>query len=62
MKKEIKKTIYGLVVMVSIFLACGEAETMFNQILWSGSFLSIAALAARGFERNMTEEEKEERV
>lgn len=62
MKKEIKKNIYGLVGMSSLFLACGEAETMFMQILWSGAMLTITALAARGFCNNMTEEEKEERV
>jgi hypothetical protein len=35
---------------------------MFNQILWSGSWLAVFAISAKGFEMCMTDEEKEERV
>lgn len=36
MKKEILKTILGFVGMMSLFLACGEGETILSQFLWSG--------------------------
>lgn len=62
MKKSVKKAIYGMVTIISLFLACAEAETAFNQVLWSSSMLLICGLSAKGFENNMTEEEKEERV
>lgn len=56
------KTIYGMVAIVSLFLACSEAETGMSQILWSGSMLLICGLSAKGFEKYMTEEEKNETV
>lgn len=62
MKKSVIKTICGMVAVASLVLVCGEAESMFNQILWSGSWLAAFAIAAKGFEMCMTDEEKEERV
>lgn len=62
MKKEILKTICGVVAAISLVLACGEAESVFNQILWSGSWLSVFAISAKGFEKCLTNEEQEEQV
>lgn len=62
MKAKIMRTIYGMVTVASLFLACSEAETGMIQILWSGSMLLICGLSAKGFEKYMTEEEKNETV
>ena len=62
MKTSVKKSIYGFIAIISLFLACSEADTTFNQILWSGSMLLISGISAKGFEKHMTTEEKEERV
>lgn len=62
MKKSIIKTICGVVAVISLVLVCGEAETMFRQILWSGSWMAVFAISAKGFEKCMSKEEKEERV
>lgn len=62
MKAKIMRTIYGMVAIMSLFLACGEAETATNQLLWSGSMMLICWLSGKGFEKYMTEEEKKETV
>lgn len=62
MKREILKTFLGMVGMTSLMLACAEAETILSQLLWSGSMMLICFLSMKGFERLMTDEEKEERV
>lgn len=62
MKKSVKKAIFGMVAITSLFLACSEAETSLSQCLWSGSMLVISYLSAKGVERNLSKEEKEERV
>ena len=62
MKKEILKTILGMIGMTSLMLTCAEAETILNQLLWSGSMMLICYASMKGFERLMTDEEKEERV
>lgn len=62
MKEKIMRTIYGMVAVASLFLACSEAETGTIQILWSGSMLLIAGLSGKEFEKYMTEEEKNETV
>ena len=62
MKKSVIKTICGMVAAISLIMVCGEAETIFNQILWSGSWLSVFAISAKGFEKYMSNEEKEEQV
>lgn len=41
MKKSIIANIFALIAVFSLFLACGEADTSFNQILWSGSWMLI---------------------
>ena len=60
--KKIKKTIYGLIALASLFLACGESIIPCHQPIWTGSMLLICYLSARLCEKNMTKEEKEERV
>ena len=62
MKKSVIKTICGVVAAISLVLVCGEAESVFNQILWSGSWLSVFAISAKGFEKCLTNEEQEEQV
>ena len=57
-----KKTILGLATVAALFLSCSEADTMFNQILWTGSWWVVCYLCGRGVANCMTEEEKEERV
>lgn len=62
MKKSIIKSILGIATVMSLILACSEADTAFNQLLWTGSWAGICFLCGRGFSKYMTEEEKEERV
>lgn len=62
MKKEILKSILGVIGFFSLFLACGEAETALSQLLWSGSMMLICFASMKGYEKLMTDEEKEERV
>lgn len=62
MKKSIVKTILGMASLISLFLACSEAESALGQALWSGSWLLVAGLSAKGFEKYMTDEEREEEV
>ena len=62
MKKSILKSVLGLTAMASLMLACGEAETILNQLLWSGSMMFICFASAKGWEALSTEEEKEGRV
>ena len=62
MKKSVMKAICGMAAATSLILVCGEADSFIGQILWSGSMLAIFAISAKGIERCMTEEEKEERV
>ena len=62
MKSTIIKTILGMAALISLFLACAEAETFFSQILWSGSMLLICGVSAKGLERYMSNEEINEEV
>lgn len=62
MKREILKTILGMTGMFSLFLTCAEAETILSQLLWSGSMMLICFASMKGYEKLMTDEEKEERV
>lgn len=62
MKKTIIRNILGFATLASLFIACSEADTWFNQLLWTGSWAGICFLCGRGFSKYMTEEEKEERV
>ena len=62
MKNEILKTIMGMVGMTSLMLACAEAETLLNQLLWSGSMMFICCASFKGYEALMSKEEKEEKA
>ena len=59
---EILKTILGLVGAASLILACSEAATIMNQVLWSGSMMLICFGCIKGYEALMTDEEKEEKA
>ena len=62
MKKTIIKTILGMVAMLSLFLACAEADSATGQLLWTGVCLCICGISAKGYERCMTKKEMEEEV
>lgn len=62
MKKTIIKNILGIATVVSLFIACSEAETFINQILWSGSWLGITFLCGKAYAGMMSKAEKEEKV
>ena len=62
MKAKIMRTVYGMVTVMSLFLACSEAETGMIQILWSGSWMFVCLLSAKRFEKCLDKEEREERV
>ena len=62
MKAKILRTVYGFVAVMSLFLACAEADTITTQVIWSCSMMLVSGLSAKGFEKYMTEEEKNERV
>lgn len=63
MKNSVIRAIVGMVAIISLFLACAEANSATNQLLWSGSCLLICGISAKVFEKYcMTEEEKEEQV
>lgn len=63
MKTPIIRTIIGMVSIMSLFLACAEADSATNQLLWSGSCLLVCGISGKVFVKHcMTKEEKEERV
>ena len=60
MKNEILKTILGFVGLMSLFLACGEGETLLGQLLWSGSWMLICLASMKGIEYLEKKEKKEQ--
>lgn len=56
MKTSIKENIYSMIALVSLMLLGAEAETAFNQILWSGSWLAVLVLSAKGLDKCEKEE------
>lgn len=62
MKKSIISSVLAAIAVIALFLACGEAETSFNQILWSGSWMLVCFLAGKGSTYFMDEVDKEERI
>ena len=62
MKKRILKTICGVVAAISLVLMCGESDILINQLLWTGSWIAVFAIAVKGIEYCLTDEEKEEQV
>lgn len=57
MKKSIIKYTLGMVTVISLFLACGEAETAFNQILWSGSWMLVCFISGKATTKYFNEED-----
>lgn len=58
MKKSIIRAIVGMVTIMSLFLACAEADSATNR-----SCLLVCGVSAKVFEKHcMTKEEKEEQV
>lgn len=62
MKNSIIRAIVGMVTIISLFLACAEANSAVNQLLWSGSWLLVCGLSGKAFSKYLTDEEKEEQV
>lgn len=62
MEKTFIRSILAVATLASFFIALSEADTIFNQIIWTGSWGFISYLCGKGFMKYMTEAEKEERV
>lgn len=63
MKKSIIRAIVGMVTIMSLFLACAEADSATNQLLWSGSWLLVCGISGKVFGKYcLTDEEKREQV
>ena len=62
MKNSIIRFILGMVTIISLFLAGSEADSAFNQLLWSGSCLLVCGISGKAFSKYLTNEEKEEQV
>ena len=63
MKNSVIRAIVGMVTIISLFLACAEANSAVKQLLWSGSWLLVCGISGKVFEKYcMTKEEKEEQV
>lgn len=61
MKKSIIRTIIGMVTITSLMLACAEADSATNQLLWSGSCLLVCGISAKVFDC-ITKGEQEEEI
>lgn len=59
MKKSIIATILGFIAVMSLFLACGEADTSFNQIIWSGSWMLICLISGKASTKFIDDIDKE---
>lgn len=62
MEKTFIKSFLAFATLASLFIALCEAETVLNQILWTGSWGFITYLCGKGFSKYVNEAEKEERV
>lgn len=60
--KGIIKTLLGIICLMSLFLACAEADTIADQLSWSLSMLAICALSGWGVSKLMTQDELNEKV
>lgn len=61
MKNFIKNAL-GFICLMSLFLACAEAETITARLAWSLSMLTVCAASGWGMTKLMTEEELNEKV
>ena len=55
--KSIISTILAAIAVIALFLACGEAETMFNQVLWSGSWMLVCFISGKASTKYFNEED-----
>lgn len=60
MKKNIINGIFGVVAIMSVFFACGEASTITSQLIWSGAWLALAGISVAVMNATMSEEDMEE--
>jgi len=56
MKKTIIKTALAAVFLISLVAVTAEADTAFNQVLWSGSWTLAMVDSAKLLEKQMEEE------
>ena len=59
--KATLSTILAAFAVISLFLACGEADTSFNQILWSGSWMLVCFICGKGSTKLMNEIDEEDK-
>lgn len=60
--KAVKRMVYATLTIISLVMIMCEADTAFNQIIWSGSWMFVCGLSAKRFEKCLDKEEGEERV
>lgn len=60
MKKTILKSILGIATLLCLLLACGEATSADHQLIWTGSFLAVAAISCKGVEKFHEDDEEEQ--
>ena len=58
--KATLSTILAAIAVIALFLACGEADTSFNQILWSGSWMLICFICGKGSTKLMNDIDEED--
>jgi hypothetical protein len=62
MKAKILKTFWGILGAISFVCLFAVSDDPIKQILWSASWGLLFSLSAKGYERNMTDEEKKEKA
>lgn len=62
MKKSIISTVLGMGAVLALFTACCDADTAFNQILWSGSWMLVSFACGKGSTKYMNEVDEEEKA
>ena len=62
MKKTIISAVLGMGAVLAMFTACCEADTSFNQILWSGSWFLVSFALGKGSSKYIDKADREERV
>lgn len=60
--KNIIRGISGFIAVMSIFLACGEGETITSQLTWTGVWLALAFISGTIMKSTFTKEELEEKA
>lgn len=57
MKKSIIKYTLGMVAIISLFLACGEADIRSTQMLWSGSWMLVCFISGKAMTKYFDKED-----